>query len=96
MKPDVKNDPANGLIKVLARDLAQRLHSPTDSGMFITDDELEHMTGYQVPRYQKQWLADNGFTFAVTNRGKPRVLRAAVQEWLRVRTKQSPTPDSAP
>ena len=84
-------DPENRLVQILARDLAQTLtrqaQSKTECSMFLTEAELDEMTGYHVSKCQKRWLTENEYAFTVTRYGKPRVLRAAVQQRLLERRK---------
>jgi len=41
--------------------------------MFISDAELEILTGYKRGAEQCKWLTNNGWVFAVDAHGKPRV-----------------------
>jgi hypothetical protein len=41
--------------------------------MFISDQELETLTGYKRGAEQCKWLTSNGWVFAVDAHGKPRV-----------------------
>jgi uncharacterized protein DUF4224 len=45
-------------------------------GDYLTDEELFELTGRRQPTRQVEWLARNGWLFAVTDLGKPRVARA--------------------
>ncbi len=42
--------------------------------MFLTDKELESLTGYKRPKDQRRWLVDHGWAFEVRVDGKNRVL----------------------
>jgi len=44
--------------------------------IFLTESELEHLTGYKKPKLQRQWLANNGYSFDVRADGRPIVSRA--------------------
>jgi len=41
--------------------------------MFISDAELETLTGYKRGAEQCKWLTSNGWVFAVDAHGRPRV-----------------------
>ena len=45
-------------------------------GDYLTENELSELTGRRQPKRQAVWLARNGWRFAVTDFGKPRVARA--------------------
>ena len=45
-------------------------------GDYLTDAELFELTGRRQPKRQAVWLARNGWRFAVTDHGKPRIARA--------------------
>ena len=42
---------------------------------FLSAEELAEMSGYVLPRSQRQWLKDNGWNFVVNASGKPIVGR---------------------
>lgn len=44
--------------------------------LFLTDDELVRLTGYQVSRFQIAWLRNRGWRFETNAAGAPRVARA--------------------
>ncbi len=50
--------------------------------MFISQDEVAELTGYQQPKRQAKWLADNGYRFALDATGRPKVLREEVENYL--------------
>lgn len=50
--------------------------------MFLIADELEELTGYVVPAYQAKWLNRNGYPFDMSAAGRPKVLRAYVDQRL--------------
>lgn len=58
--------------------------------MFLSDDELQELTGYKRPADQRRWLLDNGFIFAVGARGRPKVARKEALRHL-VGGEQEPT-----
>lgn len=43
--------------------------------MFLTDAELEELTGYKRAGEQTTWMQQNGFVFRVGGDGKLKVLR---------------------
>jgi len=45
-------------------------------GDYLTNGELFELTGRRQPKRQTEWLARNGWRFAITDFGKPRVARA--------------------
>ena len=63
--------------------------------MFLTDSELESLTGYKRPADQRRWLSEHGWAFEVRADGKNRVLieEARVKMLTRVTTKRSAEPD---
>jgi hypothetical protein len=42
--------------------------------MFLTDTDLQSLTGYKRPAEQRRWLASRGWAFEVRADGKNRVL----------------------
>lgn len=46
--------------------------------MFLTEDDLKDLTGYQRPKQIMRWLSENGYKFAVAGDGWPRVLKESV------------------
>ncbi len=48
--------------------------------MFLTDEQLQEMTGYVQHAAQIRWLAENGFRFAIRSDGRPNVLIKHVEE----------------
>lgn len=54
--------------------------------MFLTDDHLRDLTGYVMPSAQKRWLAKNGWEFAISGFGRPRVLRAYAEQRLGIQS----------
>lgn len=47
--------------------------------MFLTDAELEHMSGLRQPAAQIRWLQKWKIRHTVSATGRPRVTRAAVE-----------------
>jgi len=43
-------------------------------GRFLTKDDLIELTGYKRATEQRQWLADNGYTFDVRGDGRAALL----------------------
>ncbi len=50
--------------------------------MFISQDEVAELTGYQQPKRQAKWLADNGYRFALDAAGRPKALRSEIERRL--------------
>ena len=50
--------------------------------MFLSDAELEHLTGTKQPRKMIEWLRGEGFTFRVDRNGYPVVLAEHVAELM--------------
>ena len=48
--------------------------------MFLNRDELIELTGYKYRHKQIEWLAGNGYRFAVDANGSPKVLIKFVEE----------------
>ncbi|SFD66630.1 protein of unknown function [Thiohalospira halophila DSM 15071] len=48
----------------------------------LTADELQELTGYQLPAYQRGWLERNGWTYVEDRVGRPRVSRAHAEQML--------------
>ena len=48
--------------------------------MFLTADDIADLTGYVVPAYQIKWLDRNGYPFDVSAGGRPKVLRAYIEQ----------------
>lgn len=47
--------------------------------MWLTDDELQELTGYRYPKRQRAWLRANGIPFFTNRWGRPRVLRTEIE-----------------
>ena len=64
--------------------------------MFLSDAELEKLTGTKQPRKMIEWLRGEGFTFRVDRNGHPVVLAEHVAEIMggraAARTKQRMKP----
>jgi 5-methylcytosine-specific restriction endonuclease McrA len=56
--------------------------------MFLSDAELEALTGYARPRWQKVWLRQHGYPHEIDGQGRPRVLREFVQRRLGIKPKE--------
>ncbi len=50
--------------------------------MFLTDDELKDLTGYQRHADQRQWLLRHAWTFVVAATGRPIVSRAYAENQM--------------
>ena len=46
--------------------------------MFLSDEELRELSGYQKPSAQKRWLDAQSIAFLVGGDGHPKVLRSVV------------------
>lgn len=51
--------------------------------MFLTADELRHLTGYELNAYQRRWLSAHGWKFEQAATGRPVVLRSYAESRLR-------------
>jgi hypothetical protein len=47
--------------------------------VFLTEDELRHLTGLKMPSAQRRWLGANGYSFDVRADGSNVVLVDAVR-----------------
>lgn len=47
--------------------------------MFLTEQELQQLTGYRYGKYQVQWLKDNHIAFKLNGLGAPVVLRSSIE-----------------
>lgn len=45
------------------------------SSIFLTADELQDLTGYIYPKYQRKWLINEGIPFKANRMGEPKVKR---------------------
>lgn len=43
--------------------------------MFLSDNDIEFLTGYKKPADQRRWLSDHGWIFEIARTGRPRVLQ---------------------
>jgi len=50
--------------------------------MFLSDEELEHLTGTKQPSKMIKWLRSEGFTFRVASNGRPVVSADHVKQVL--------------
>lgn len=50
--------------------------------MFLTQDEIETLTGYVKHKKQREWLAKNGYSFKVACSGRPIVSRTHSESQL--------------
>lgn len=46
------------------------------SSIFLTADELQDLTGYIYPKYQRKWLINEGIPFKANRMGEPKVKRS--------------------
>lgn len=54
--------------------------------LFVTNEDLIELTGYQVGAKQAEWLRNNGYVFEISGNGRPKVL---VQHLIEKMTKES-------
>ncbi len=47
--------------------------------MFLSQHDIEELTGYKVYKCQIKWLRQNGLKFLVSADGKPRVLMSQLE-----------------
>lgn len=47
--------------------------------MFLSQQEIQDLTGYKVQKKQIQWLRENGIKFLVGCDGKPRVMESHLE-----------------
>jgi hypothetical protein len=45
---------------------------------YLTDAQLEHLTGYIQPKRQARWLSENGIKFYVNRLNRVRVMRDSI------------------
>lgn len=50
--------------------------------MFMSDEDLQSLTGYVRQAEQKRWLCANSVVFKLDRWGRPRVLRSEVERVL--------------
>lgn len=50
--------------------------------MFLTIEELQELTGWKLPSKQAEWLTRNGWLFALSAGGRPKVLRTYTEHRL--------------
>ncbi len=43
--------------------------------MFLTEEEVAALTGYQLPAWQRRWLDRNGWKYSAAASGRPIVAR---------------------
>ncbi len=58
--------------------------------MFLTEDELKELTGYQRPKQISRWLAEHGYRFEQDRAGWPKVLKESVYARLSASFKTEP------
>ena len=58
--------------------------------MFLTPQEIQQLTGYESPRYQKRWLISRGWVIALDARGRPIVSRKYAESRLGVDGAEAP------
>ncbi len=52
------------------------MNKEVQGSIFLVPEEIQDLTGYQKPAYQKRWLAKHGYPFDVRGDGRPVVCRA--------------------
>lgn len=50
--------------------------------IFLTESEVEDLTGYKNPSAQRRWFEKRGYRFAVRADGRPRVMVAEVERHM--------------
>ena len=50
--------------------------------LFLDSEELHDLTGFKAAGSQCKWLTDHGYPFDTNHSGKPKVLRAYLQQRL--------------
>jgi hypothetical protein len=60
---------------------------------YLSDLEVEELTGYIQPRRQARWLVENGFRPMINGRGKVRVARDAMSARQAAAIKSKTEPD---
>jgi hypothetical protein len=48
--------------------------------MFLSENEIENLTGYKLAKCQIRWLRNNGINCLVSYDGKPKVLASHLEE----------------
>jgi hypothetical protein len=56
------------------------------SGLFLTSDELQELTGFKSARGQTRWLDQHRWRYALTKTQQPRVAREYFQERVGARS----------
>ena len=54
--------------------------------MFLTNSELQEMTGYKLPTKQVGWLRHRGYFVETSSRGIPRITYTQVEDMRRFNT----------
>ncbi len=52
------------------------MNKEVQGSIFLVPEEIQDLTGYQKPTYQKRWLTKHGYPFDVRRDGRPVVGRA--------------------
>ena len=63
------------------------------STVFLSQDQIEQLTGLKRPSRQCRWLGDHGYRFEVNTRGRPVVLLSAVEQKLQLSTRSPRQPN---
>jgi len=58
--------------------------------MFLDDDDVRNLTGFQRPSAQVRWLRDRAYPFELAAGGKPKILRSVVEDRLGGRIESEP------
>lgn len=56
----------------------------------LTEEELERITGYPSPRWQKKWLAHRNLFFDTNAKNQPIVHWAEIRKHFHVEDKEAP------
>ena len=49
---------------------------------FLSAEEVEHLTGFKLPRHQARWLSAKGWRFELNANRKPIIARGYVERML--------------
>lgn len=63
--------------------------------MFLSEEDVERLTGRSRPSAQRRWLLEHGYPHEVNALGFPVVLRSVVEERLGVKTAKKAKPNFA-
>lgn len=71
-------------------------NNPTTAmSLFLTNEQLQDLTGYKNHSAQRTWLVDNGYSFDIRCDGRPNVLIQQLMERQCKNVESKPGPDLA-